>query len=279
MGSWINLDFGWTQMLEIGILALMFYYVLLFLRGTRGAQVLTGMIVSIALMFLLTNFLRLNTLNWMIQQLSVFLPLAFIIIFQPEIRRALAELGRPHVFSGAEHRREVVDLIIEAVTQLADSKIGALIAIEREIGLGSITQTGTKIDSSLSAELLASIFYPRTPLHDGGVIIQGDRLLAAGCLFPLSQKEELSSQLGTRHRAAIGLTEDSDAIVVVVSEETGNISLSYNGKLRRGLDDERLTRMLSSLMLRGKFADHPTLPAKTPSGLFATKSLESEEEL
>jgi diadenylate cyclase len=139
---------------------------------------------------------------------------------------------------------------MQAVQLLSKRKIGALIAIEREIGTRALQDSGTRVNSVVSSELLATIFFPHTPLHDGGVIISGDRICAAGCLFPLSQKEELSKQLGTRHRAAIGITEETDAIVVVVSEETGSISIAYNGRLRRGLDEERLRRVLSSMLRR-----------------------------
>ena len=135
---------------------------------------------------------------------------------------------------------------------LAERKIGALIAMEKEVGTRAIQETGTILDSLVTSELLTSIFYPHTPLHDGGVIIHQDRIVAAGCLFPLSQREELSKSLGTRHRAAIGLTEESDAIVIVVSEETGVLSVAYKGKLKRGLDEERLRRILVSVLLRGQ---------------------------
>jgi len=144
----------------------------------------------------------------------------------------------------------LVEPIMQAVSILSKRKIGALIAIEREIGTRAIQDTGTRMHSTVSAELLATVFCPHTPLHDGGVIISGDFICAAGCLFPLSQKEELSKTLGTRHRAAIGITEETDAIVVVVSEETGSISIAYNGKLRRGLEEERLRRVLSSMLRR-----------------------------
>ena len=148
--------------------------------------------------------------------------------------------------------RTVVDAIVETVRILAAQKIGAIIAIEREIGTRNIQETGMQIDATVSAELLASIFYPQTPLHDGGVIIVGDRIVAAACVFPITQQEELSKSLGIRHRAAIGITEETDAVVVVVSEETGNISLAFNGRLSRGLDDERLMRLLNSMLIRSK---------------------------
>ncbi len=241
---------GLRGVLEILVLAIVFYYVMLFFHGTRGAQVLSGLLFLIIAMLLVTYVFRLDTLTWILQRFSVYVAVALLIIFQPEIRRALAELGQQHVFVSSSER-SVVDNIVKAAMMLAERKIGALIAIERETGTKAIQETGTRIDSLVTPELLASIFYPHTPLHDGGVIIREDRVVAAGCLFPLSQREELSKSLGTRHRAAIGLTEDSDAVVIVVSEETGSLSLAYKGRLRRGLDEQRLKRILTSVMYRG----------------------------
>jgi diadenylate cyclase len=236
--------------LEILVLGVVFYYIMLFFHGTRGAQVLSGLVLFIVMLLVVTYVFRLDTLTWILQRLSVYVAVALLIIFQPEIRRALAELGKQHVFSSTADR-PVIENIVKAAAMLAERKIGALIAIERETGTRAIQETGTIIDSLVTPELLASIFYPHTPLHDGGVIIREDRVVAAGCLFPLSQREELSKSLGTRHRAAIGLTEESDAVVIVVSEETGSLSLAFKGRLRRGLDEPRLKRILTSVMYRG----------------------------
>jgi diadenylate cyclase len=273
---------GLSGFLEILVLAFVFYYVIQFFRGTRGAQVLLGFTLLLIALMLLTYVFHLDALNWLLRQFSVYLAVAFLVIFQPEIRRALAELGKQHVFSSSARERTLVDHIVQAVVLLAERKIGALIAIEREIGTRFIQETGTKIDSMVTPELLASIFFPHTPLHDGGVVIVRDRILAAGCLFPLSQQEELSKALGTRHRAAIGMTEETDAIVVVVSEETGTISLSYKGRLIRGLDEARLRRMLSLVLLKpakaksrwSRFQEKLDL---TPEGLARTEDLMEKE--
>ncbi|MDD3441251.1 MAG: diadenylate cyclase CdaA [Kiritimatiellae bacterium] len=235
-------------LLEILVLAVVFYYIIQFLRGTRGAQVLLGFVTAVVVMLLLTRLFNLDTLNWLLQQLSVYLVIAFLIIFQPEIRRALAELGKQHVFATTLRERGVLDEIVQAVSRLAADKIGALIAIEREIGTRAVQETGTRMDSVVTAELLATIFFPHTPLHDGGVIIEGDRIRAAACVFPLSSRD--IGKIGTRHRAAVGISEETDAVVVVVSEETGAISLAYKGRLIRGLDEARLRRILSSVLLR-----------------------------
>ena len=239
---------GVGGLLEMLVLAVLFYYAILFFRGTRGAQVLLGFVTAMIAMLILTRIFHLDTLNWLLQQFSVYLVVAFLIIFQPEIRRALAELGKQHVFATTLRERGILDEIVEAVSRLAADKIGALIAIEREIGTRAVQETGTRVDSLVNAELLATIFFPHTPLHDGGVVIEGDRVRAAACVFPLSGRD--IGKLGTRHRAAVGLSEESDALVIVVSEETGAISLAYKGRLIRGLDEARLRRILSSVLLR-----------------------------
>ena len=239
---------GVGGLLEMLVLAVLFYYAILFFRGTRGAQVLLGFATAMIAMLVLTRIFRLDTLNWLLQQFSVYLVVAFLVIFQPEICRALAELGKQRVFATSLRERGILDEIVEAVSRLAADKIGALIAIEREIGTLAVQESGTRLDAAVSADLLATIFYPRTALHDGGVIIEGDRVRAAGCVFPLSSRD--IGKTGTRHRAAVGLSEETDALVVVVSEETGAISLAYKGRLIRGLDEARLRRILSSVLLR-----------------------------
>ena len=239
-----------TGLLEILVLAAGFFYTILFFRGTRGAQVLTGLVVFVLVLMLLTRMFHLDALNWLLQRFSVYLAVAFLIIFQPEIRRALAELGKQHVFGVTASERGMVDAVVHAALLLSERKIGALIAVERKIGTRAIQETGKLIDSLVTPELLSSIFFPHTPLHDGGVIVRENRIVAAGCVFPLSQQDELIRSLGTRHRAAIGITEETDAIVVVVSEETGTISVAFNGRLSRGLDEERLRRTLTSVLHR-----------------------------
>ncbi len=245
------LSIGLGGVFEIIVLSCIFYYIFLFLQGTRGAQVLVGFAVMLVLLLGATHFLNLAELNWLLRRVSVYISIALLVIFQPEIRRALAELGRQPVFTVTPEKRSIIDHVVQAVVHLADHKVGALIAIEREIGTRSIRETGTKVDSPVVPELLASIFFPHTPLHDGGVIIHGNRIMSAGCVFPLSQRVELHKSLGTRHRAAIGLSEETDAVVIIVSEETGTISVSYRGRLSRGLDGERLKRFLTAL-LKGK---------------------------
>ncbi len=271
-----------SGVLEILVLACVFYYTIQFFRGTRGAQVLSGFIISLLLLMVLTQLFHLDALNWLLKHFFVYLAIAFVIIFQPEIRRALAELGKQHVFASTRSERSLVDHMVQAVLILAERKIGALIAVEQEIGTRAIQETGTRIDSLVTPELLASVFFPHTPLHDGGVVIRQGRIVAAGCLFPLSQREELSKALGTRHRAAVGLTEETDAVVLVVSEETGTISVAYRGRLSRGLDEERLRRVLSTVLVRAKRSKSRISRVKeqldlTPEGVAQTDHLAEEE--
>jgi diadenylate cyclase len=239
---------GW---IEIFILGALIYFVFRLFKGTRGSSILSGLIIFFGILFVVTSVSHLDVLNWVLSKLMLYFSLAVIVIFHPEIRRVLARLGRqPWRNNGMAAQKNLVEPIMQTVKILSQRKIGALVAIEREIGTRAIQDTGTRLNSLVSPELLATIFFPHTPLHDGGVIISGDRICAAGCLFPLSQKEEISKMLGTRHRAAIGITEETDAIVVVVSEETGAISIAYNGRLRRGMDEDRLRRVLSSMLRR-----------------------------
>jgi len=272
-----------TVAIQIVVLAVVYYYIMLFFRGTRGAQVLVGLGLLLAVSIGLTQILSLDALNWLLRRFSVYLAVALLVIFQPEIRRALAELGRQPVFVVPAERRTAIDHLVHAALTLSEHRVGALIAVEREIGTRAIQETGTRIDARVAPELLASIFFPHTPLHDGGVIVRGNRITAAGCIFPLSQKAELHKTLGTRHRAAVGLTEETDAVVIVVSEETGNISVAYRGRLSRGLDEERLRRFLSALLLKGKTSESALRRAQkhldlTPEGIAKVEQQRAEEE-
>jgi diadenylate cyclase len=244
---------GPVDLVELAVLWVIFYYLLKLLRGTRGAQVLSGLALAFVCILTLTHFLKLHTLNWIFRTFSVNIVLAFVVIFQQEIRRALAELGSPgflHSSPAKKESKNIVEPLVQAACILSRQKIGALIALERDIGLRGIEETGVPIDGNVKPELLTSLFFPRSPLHDGGVIIRDDRVAAAGCVFPLSQREELHRSMGTRHRAAIGITEETDALVIVVSEETGNISLAFKGRLSRGLDEERLRRIVGAVLGR-----------------------------
>jgi len=250
--DWLNrIEYpGITGTVEILILAVIFYFFVKFFRGTRGAAILSGLAILFTFLIIITKFTNLLTLNWILQKLMIYLALALVVIFQPELRRGLAQIGRQGNFVAGKARRALADPICDAVLLLASRKIGALIAIERSMETRGIQDTGTMINGEVSAELLASVFFPGTPLHDGGVIISEDRIAAAGCVFPLTQNDDMLHSLGTRHRAAIGLTEETDTVVIVVSEETGMISIAYNGRLKRGFDGPHLRRVLVSFLSR-----------------------------
>ena len=240
----------WTGWVEILILATIFYYLLKFFRGTRGSAIMTGLAILFAGLIVLTRLTNLTIIGFLLQKLMVYLAFALIVIFQPELRRALARIGRQGNFLATKARKALADPIADAVLLMASRKVGALIAIERAVETRAIQDTGTPLHSEVTSELLTALFYPGAPLHDGGVIISNDQIAAAGCVFPLTQNDDLASNLGTRHRAAIGMTEESDTVVIVVSEETGVISIAYNGRMKRGFDGAHLRRVLSSFLGR-----------------------------
>ena len=271
----------WGAIVQIIVLSVAFYYIFIFFSGTRGAQILVGLVIVLVILLGLTQFANLDALNWILRQFVMYIALAFLIIFQPEIRRALAELGKQSYLSTPPDRRDAIDSIVESVQMLADHRVGALIAIEREISIRAVMDTGTQLDAKIDPELLASIFYPHTPLHDGGVIICDNKIAAAGCVFPLSQRTELAKELGTRHRAAIGLSEESDAAIVVVSEETGTVSVAYKGRLSRGMDKEQLDQFLSALLIRRKKGSGWSRAKEqldlSPEGIAKTENMKNRE--
>ncbi len=247
-------NFG-RPLLEISLMSVCFYFLFLFFRGTRALQVLKGAIVLIFIFFAAQQ-MHLDTIHWLLARVFGFSILAILIIFQPEFRRALAQLGRSPLLLGHHANAMMIDSVISAGTDLSKNKIGALIALGRETGLKNYIETGIRMDCQPSAEMLRTIFMPNTPLHDGGVIIEHSRVAAAACLFPLSQKTNLGTELGTRHRAALGLSEDTDAVIIVVSEETGIISLARDGRLTRNLDEDSLKKTLTELFLPEKPKNH-----------------------
>jgi diadenylate cyclase len=261
---------GWRPVLEVAILAIGIYYCFKFVRGTRGAPVVYGFVLLILSLSLLAFLLHLEVLSWLLRSFVAFAAVAVLIIFQPELRRILAELGTHPLFATNREQRENIEVIIQTVERLAEVRIGALIAIEQSINLQEATEGGLPVDCEATPEMLETIFFPNNAIHDGGVIIQGDRIAFAACIFPLTQRQDLNASLGTRHRAAIGLTEETDAVVVVVSEETGSISHAYKGQLVRGVSAEQLRAFLTSVLVNpGKQHKilrllHPTHgPAKT----------------
>ncbi len=243
--------FDWLSALDIIVVAIVLYQLLMLIKGTRAVQLLKGLFVLIAVSYF-SRYLRLNTISWLLDQVWKMLFVALPVVFQPELRRALEQLGRGRFFTrhpltlGAEAFLILIEELVRCTQVLSKNRIGALIVLERDTGVQDYIETGIKIDGMVSSEFLVNIFIPNTPLHDGAVILRGDRVAAAGCFLPLSQNFNIEKELGTRHRAALGLTEVSDSLVIVVSEETGAISLAINGDLIRFLDD----KMLRDLLMR-----------------------------
>lgn len=239
----------WRPALEILILAVALYYVFTFVRGTRGAAIVTGFLVVMLTLAFVTSFLELGVLRWILGNLTTFSAIAVLVIFQPEIRRMLATVGNLRIFGSAQDQREAIEVIVQTAERLSDVRIGAIIAIEQTMQLQEVVENSIPVDCTATPEMLETIFFPNNAIHDGGVIIKGDRITHAACIFPLTPRQDLSKTLGTRHRAALGLSEETDAIVVVVSEETGLISYAYKGQLIRGVSLEDLRAFLSSILV------------------------------
>lgn len=241
-----------TDIIDILIVALIIYKLLDFIRETRAEQLVKGLILFGAVFFL-SDVLNLNTLNWLIKSITTVGIIALVIVFQPELRRALEYFGRSRTLTlvsvEEQKAKHIIDEFIDAVTELAKARTGALIVIERGTALTDRIKTGTVIDAEITAQLLGNIFYEGAPLHDGAVIIRGERIHAAGCVLPITDNKTLDKSLGTRHRAGIGITEHSDAISLIVSEETGVISMASEGKITRYLDGKYLEKILNELYL------------------------------
>ncbi|MCK4860209.1 MAG: diadenylate cyclase CdaA [Candidatus Omnitrophica bacterium] len=239
----------WKPILEIGVVWAVVYFLLLFIKGTRAIQVLKGLVI-LFITFFAAQIFQLNIINWLLTKIFAISIIALLIIFQPELRRGLAHLGRNRWLRFLAREEKTLEEIIKAINLLSQQKIGALIIIAKETGLRNYIEAGISLDADLSKELILSIFNPRSPLHDGGIIVHEGRIASCRCFFPLTDKPRLSKNLGTRHRAAIGLSEESDAICIVVSEETGEISLAIDGKLSSNLENEKLKKNLSNLYIK-----------------------------
>lgn len=233
----------WKPVTEVLVFWCVFYLLFVYIKDSGMMQALKGLFALVVLFFVAQIF-ELTSISWILSHLFQISIIGFLIIFQQELRRGLARIGQSPLFKLFLKEERIADEIVRAVTSMSKNRIGALIAIEREVGLRPYIESGIALDGLLTAELLMTIFMPNTPFHDGGVIVQGNRVVAVGCLFPLSQSQKLSKILGTRHRAGLGLSEESDALVIVVSEETGNISLMTQGKVMQGVDEEKLKEHL-----------------------------------
>jgi diadenylate cyclase len=270
--DWTLANLTATSVVDILVVALIFYLFLFLIRGTQAVQLLRGTLLLILAVVLISNLLNLTAFNWLIRNSIQVLLVAIPVIFQPELRRALERLGRAGRVFGRNSSDTANATIIESLTraaeELSERHHGALIVLEQDTGLQDIIQTGMIVDAALSTDLLLTIFFPQTDLHDGAVIVHSDRVVAARCVLPMAEAPVTDAHLGTRHLAAIGLTEQTDAIVIVVSEETGAISLARNGRIVRHLDKGRLARMLYRLLSR-------RLPGRIPH--WARSEVESVE--
>lgn len=248
----LQLNIGYLDIIDIIIVAYVFYRLILIIRGTRAEQLIKGL-VFLLLAMIVSDKMGLKSLNWILEKVMTVGLIAIPIVFQPELRRALEQLGRGKIFKRSYWNwdpREFdhfLEELTKAVPALVKKRIGALMVIERDTGLKDWVETGIAVDGQISAELLINIFFPRSPLHDGAVIIRGDQIVAAGCYLPLTDDPYLEKELGARHRAGIGITEQSDAVAVIVSDETGIVSIAHNGDLTRYLDEKKLRNMLIDL--------------------------------
>ncbi|NIO72394.1 MAG: TIGR00159 family protein [Anaerolineae bacterium] len=247
---WIFSRFDWLSAIDIVLVALFFYWLLFLIQGTQAVQLLRGIILIVLLSVLVTSILQLTAFSWLIRNSIPALLVAIPVIFQPELRRALERVGRTGFSINRSPRRAIIQRVInqicEACQRLSEHRHGALIVLERETGLQEHIDTGVKVDALVTSELLLTIFFPNTALHDGAVIVREDRVVAAACVLPLTEDFMADRHLGLRHRAAIGVTEQSDAIAIAVSEETGTISIARNGRIIRHLDEKRLRKVLQA---------------------------------
>ena len=256
----------WNAALDIFIVAILIYQILVLIKGTRAVQMALGL-AFITAFFYFSRWVRLEAVTWMLTNVLPYFVFAIIVIFQHEIRRALARFGQTPLFAGFSsiNRNEFYDEIILAITTLASQQTGALIVVERDIGLKTYIESGIALDASLSYDLLVTIFNPSVPLHDGAVIVQSGRIAAAACFLPLTVKPRLSKELGTRHRAAIGITEETDAVAIIVSEETGAVSFAHDGEIERRVDPEALRQRLRYAFERRSPAAEPRVVAAEPA--------------
>ena len=243
---------SWWDLVDILVVSILIYEVLKLIRGTRAAPMALGGGLFVAL-FYGSHWIHLETVNWLVRNLVGYIVFAVIVLFQSDIRRALAHFGRAPFFrylAKTQAAEETIEELVVAASMLSSQRVGAIIAVERQIGLRNYIEGGIRLDAVLTYDLLLSIFLPTSPLHDGAVIVQDDRVAAAACFLPLTVNPKLSKELGSRHRAAIGLTEENDSVAVVVSEETGSISMVVDGDIERGLDADGLRARLRALILQ-----------------------------
>jgi diadenylate cyclase len=261
---WTFFNAHWRDGIEILFLATCIYQIYRAFRATRGAQILVGLGTLLVVLTLVSTLFRFEVISWILKGAATILTFALIVIFQPELRTGLARLGSNRLFSFYSRRRlDFLERFADAVIHLSKQRIGALFAIQRDVSLKEQLDTGVALDAHFSPELAMAVFYPKAPLHDGGMIIADDRVAGAACVFPVTEREMKDRSTGLRHRAAIGLTERTDAIAVVVSEETGAISICQNGTLQRGLTEKQFREKIADIFLSSKLS-HETQPDEKP---------------
>jgi len=250
-------QFGISAIIDIAIIAVIIYQLLILIRGTRAAQMVTGILFIVTAMFFITRLYPLTTLKWLMDKFYSSIIIILVVIFQEDIRRVLSRVGNKSFLPSNDNvsSMQMLDEITRAAAALATKRIGALVVIERNIILSRYVDVGILVDAKVSKEILLSIFHPTSPIHDGAVIVQQGRLVAAGCFLPLAREENIDPNMGTRHRAAIGISQETDAIVVLVSEEGGSIALVVDGKVSRGLEAKELRKALRNLLNRGQGED------------------------
>jgi diadenylate cyclase len=250
----------WRQAIDFFIIGLGIYGVWRLVRATRGAKALFGVVLALLVVVLIAHLLDLQMTKWLFHSLSLFIGISLVILFQTELRRALGSLGSDRLLSLVSQDRASVEVLAETTFELANRQLGALIAVERENPLDEFAESGVLIDSVLSQELLVTIFHPKTPLHDGGVIVRNDRIVSAASIWPVTQRADLDRNLGLRHRAGLGLTEEHDTVVIIVSEETGIVSICHHGIIERNFDPESLKTRLDELLLTDEVKDEEPVP-------------------
>ncbi|SME92855.1 diadenylate cyclase CdaA [Desulfovibrio gilichinskyi] len=247
MFGFLGFQISWKELLDIALVAVVYFYVILLVRGTRAAAIIWGLLV-ILLVYYISDVFGLYTLNWLLTNFLSSIFLIIVILFQRDIRKGLAQMGAGRLWHKNDFKIAVIDEICSAMDSMARRKIGALVVIQKNVPLGDIIEKGVEIDSKITKQILINIFWPDTPLHDGAVIISSNRIVAASCILPLAQVSTQQSSIGTRHRAALGISEETDVVVIIVSEERGTISVAIGGKLTTSLDIVRLKRVLKNTL-------------------------------
>ena len=247
MFEFLGFQISWKELLDVGLVAIVYFYIILLVRGTRAAAVIWGLLL-VLLVYYLSDVFGLYTLNWLLTNFLSSIFLVIIVLFQRDIRKGLAQMGAGRFWRKQDFELAVIDEICDAMDSMARQKIGALLVIQKNVPLGDILEKGVEINGQVSKQLLVNIFWPDTPLHDGAVVIRSNKIVAASCILPLAQVTSRQSAIGTRHRAALGISEETDAIALVVSEERGTMSAAIGGKLTTSLDIIRLRRVLKNVL-------------------------------